>query len=121
MIQELNGNNRYSGVYVYLDGNTLEHPEQFIEPIKNNISEIAIQIGLIIQKPDNKEEEFLRNSYDVERLCRVLEEHFKDSSAVFYPNMIALQKSLEKEPISHYAEICNKYRIAVKNWLEANK
>ncbi|MFM9951121.1 MAG: hypothetical protein ACKV1O_24515 [Saprospiraceae bacterium] len=125
MISELNGNNRYYGVYAYLDGNKVEHPEQFIEPIKNNIAEFAFEIGSTIQPPEfgqnNRDEDFFRNSIDVERLCRVLEEHFKDSSTVFRPNMIEVQKALEKEPLNRYVEIRNKYRIAVKNWLEANK
>jgi len=125
MINELNGNNRYYGVYAYLDGNRVEHPEQFIEPIKHNISDFAYKISSSIQPPEfgsnNLDEDFFRYSVDVERLCRVLEEHFKDSSAVFRPNMIEVQKALELEPLNRHVEIRNKYRIAVKNWLEANK
>lgn len=121
MIAQLTSNNRYRGVYAYLDGNAPDHPEQFIEPIKNNIKEIAIQISLTVQGGNNKDEDFLRYHLDVEMLCRALEKNFKDSSAVFRPNMIEVQKALEAAPLDRYVDIRNKYRMAVKNWLEANQ
>ncbi len=122
MIQELEGNNRYFGVYAFLDGNATDHPELFIEPIKNNIADFAYKIGKTIRSGyfDNKndDEDFLRFSLDVERLCRILDEHFSDSKAEFRPNMIEVQKSLETEPLDQYIEIRNTYRAAVKNWLK---
>jgi hypothetical protein len=113
---------KFWGVYTYLDGNNLEHPEQFVEPIHKSISAFVYHISTTIQKPDNssvieRDEEYFRE-FNIERLCRVLEKHFKDSSAVFRPNMLKLQQALETEPLDRFANTRNKYRLAVKNWLE---
>ncbi len=121
MISQLTGNNRYSGVYAYLDGNSPDHPELFIDPIKNNIGEIAIQISLTIQGKNSRDESFLSHHLNVDRLCRVLNDHFKDSSIVFKPNMLEVQKALDTAPLDRYSDIRDKYRLAVEQWLSSNK
>ncbi len=96
-------------VFAFIDGNSLEHPEQFVEPINRNLLRFA-----------NELKDRLRDDIDVELLCRVLDERFKDSSALFRPNMLQLQKALEVEPRSYKRESFDKYRIAVKNWLNSH-
>jgi hypothetical protein len=64
----------------------------------------------------------------VESICRVLESHFKDSAAVFRPDMELLQKALQtsaadrtdRENKQWFDELLQASRVAVKKWLETN-
>ncbi len=97
-------------VFAFIDGNQVEHPELFIEPMNRTILRFADEL-----------KDSLRHDVDVELICRVLAEHFKDSSAVFRPSMLQLQKSLEVKNSSNRVEEANKkYRIAIKNWLDSH-
>ncbi|MBK7408102.1 MAG: hypothetical protein IPJ40_08580 [Saprospirales bacterium] len=112
-------------VYAFLDYNKIEHPERFTEPINNNIPILTSRIQETINDPNNYDLEYL----NIDVFCRVLDAQFKDSSAVFRPNILKLHEALETPPVERnakidtkqaFVEMRNKYRLAVKNWLDSN-
>ncbi len=112
-------------VYAYLDGNTIERPEDFIQPVKHSLERLAPGLQASLKDPYS-----LNMGYvNIEALCRVLDTHFKDSAAIFRPDIVMLQKVLEINPPARndktnkkwFDETLTASRLTVKNWLESNK
>ncbi len=110
--------------YGFLEANTLEHPKEFIIPIKNSITYVTAVAHESIKNPDN----FFLSSTNIGALCHILEAQFKGNAADFRPNMVNLQQVLDIPPAKRsdkkyaqgFDEILQKSRLVVKNWLEAN-
>ncbi|MEZ4852381.1 MAG: hypothetical protein R3B93_28115 [Bacteroidia bacterium] len=111
-------------VYAYLDGNKVEHPEKFIQPIIYSLNVLSIRAEKDINDPFSRELGLL----NIETVCRVLETQFKAYAKEFKPSMLKLQKALtteaperKYEPVrKRYVKTLNKFRSAVNNWLAAN-
>ncbi len=108
----------YRWVIVYLEGNKVEHPERFVEPLNRIINRISIELEYRLQSYSN-ENGFLE-TLNVDGMCRVLDTQFKAYHADFRPNMMKLYSELEKEPKPEFLVIRNKYKAVVKNWLDSN-
>ena len=115
------GHYRFQFVYVFLDDHKVDHPDRFIAPVNTSIATITAQVQRVLEKsflysPD-------LSILDIDIMCRVLDEQFKDSSNVFRPNMLKLQEALDKPPLEKpdsdgdFTALRNNYRQAVKNWL----
>ncbi|HNM23853.1 MAG TPA: hypothetical protein PKL15_00435 [Saprospiraceae bacterium] len=111
--------------YGFLDGNKVEHPDNFIIPIKNSIARVTT----IAQKSINDPDDLYLGSTNIVSLCHILDAQFKDSAAEFRPNMVRLQQVLDTTPAKRsdkkyaegFDEILQKSRLAVNNWLAANQ
>ncbi|MBK8449504.1 MAG: hypothetical protein IPO78_06450 [Saprospiraceae bacterium] len=111
-------------VYAFLDGNKMEHPEKFIQPIQSSLKVLNIRVGKSLDDPYNLE----LGVSDIELVCRVLEEQFKNYAKEFKPAMIKIQETLdiippERKNEQHkksYIETHHKYKLAVNNWLKLN-
>lgn len=109
-------------VYAFWDENKTEHPERFIEPIIKSFSTITADTHEGIVNP------YKGGMFNVEILLRVLDEQFKDSIAVFKPHILKLQEVMATPPAESRVyddkEQVNKelykYRLEVKNWLDAH-
>ena len=111
-----------SDVFDFWKDNKIEHPERFLQPINNALSKIISEFQEAIVNPYNA-----GLPIDIEVMCRVFDQQFKDSYAVFKPNMLRLQEVLAKTPakreIGDSEEFNNKlniYRLALNNWLDAH-
>jgi hypothetical protein len=112
-------------VYVFLDGNKLEHPENFIQPIEHSLELLASGVQKSLEDPYSLNMGYI----NIEALCRVLDTQFKDSAVEFRRSILTLQKALEvtaperknKNDKPWFDETLNASRLAVKNWLESNK
>jgi hypothetical protein len=117
-----NDDSRY--VYAFLEDNSVEHREKFIEPIKYSLKVFAIRAENDLDDPYKRE----LWSLNLEAFCRVLEAQFKDYAKEFKPGMMKLQQVLAVEyperksekHIKWYNKTVKAYRLAVKNWLDAN-
>lgn len=111
-------------VYAYLDGNRVEHPEKFIQPIKYSLKVFAIRAEKDLDDPYRRE----LWSLNLESFCRALEFQFKDYAKEFKPGLLKLQEVLAveyperigKDYRKSYNKTVKVYRLAVKNWLDAN-
>lgn len=82
-------------VYAFLDGNKMEHPEKFIQPIQSSLKVLNIRVGKSLDDPYNLE----LGVSDIELVCRVLEEQFKNYAKEFKPAMIKIQETLDIIPL----------------------
>lgn len=129
LISRLERNDEYGhlyfhGVYVFLDDNRVEHPDRFIEPVNTSIATITTEAQRVLKKS------FLYTGdlsiLNIDGVCRVLDEQFKDSSNVLRPNMLKLEEALEAPPLEKpdtdrdFVDMRNRYRMAVENWLASN-
>lgn len=111
-------------VYAYLEDNRVEHREKFIQPIKYSLKVFAIRAENDLYDPYKRE----LWSLNLESFCRALEFQFKDYAKEFKPSMLKLQQVLAAEyperisekHIKWYDKTVKAYRLAVKNWLDAN-
>lgn len=111
-------NGDYRWVIVFLEHNKLEHPEKFVEPLNRIINRISEELKYRLQSFSD-ENAFLE-TLDVDGLCRVLDTQFKTRNADFRPNMELMYAALEQEPKPDFLAIRNKYKAAVRNWLDSN-
>lgn len=111
-------------VYAFLDGNSVEHPEKFIEPIQYSLKVFAARAKSDLEDPYKRE----LWSLNLESFCRALESQFKGHAQEFKPGMLKLQQVLAVEyperAGEEYRKSYNKrvkaYRLEVKKWLDAN-
>ena len=102
----------------------MEHRGKFIEPIKYSLKVFAIRAANDLNDPSNRE----LWSLNLETFCRVLDTQFKDYAKEFKPGMLKLQQVLaadypermSEKHIKSYDKTVKAYRLAVKNWLDAN-
>ena len=112
-------------MYGFLDSFQIEHPEKFIQPIKNSINWVTSVTQKSLKDPDD----LSLGSTNIVALCRILEAQFKENAAEFRPSLLTLQQVLETTPAKRrdtkytegFNEILQKSRLAVKNWLDANQ
>ncbi len=116
ILNQCDENYDYLRVFAYLENNRVEHPELFIGPLNKAISKVSEELKYRLQS-FGSENDFLK-LLNVDGLCRILEMQFKAYNADFLPNMLKVQVELEKEPKPDFIEIRNKYKTAVKNWLD---
>ena len=104
--------------------NKVENPDRFIVPINNTLPAIAAEVQRVLQKSFLYTGDLSILNIDV--VCRVLEEQFKDNSSAFQTNMLKLQEALETPLVQQsdidqdFVDLLNRDRLAVKNWLERN-
>ena len=115
------GHHYFRFVYIFLDDNKVEHPDRFIAPVNTSIATITAEVQRVLNKSFLYSPDLSVLNIDI--MCRVLDEQFKDSSSVFRPNMLKLQEALDKPPLekpdsdNDFTALRNNYRMAVKNWL----
>lgn len=125
MIIILDQNSHYDfyWVYIYLEANKIEQPNRFLAPINNSISKITAELREVMKDPYKEAGVF--EYLDLELLCRVLDQRFKENRAVFLPNILKLQEILETTPVERNVDKeifmgrLNINRLAVKNWLHS--
>ncbi|MBK6825159.1 MAG: hypothetical protein IPG87_20120 [Saprospiraceae bacterium] len=111
--------------YAFLDGNKIDHPADFIQPLKKSLPLMADGLQKSLSDPNSLYIGYIQ----IETVCRVLETQFKDSSDLFLPDMLRLQEILNKTPPErtskqdkqYFDESLNSYRLAVKNWLDSHQ
>lgn len=118
VLGEYEQNVYYVSVIAYLEDNQLEHPERFVEPLKLIIDRMAEELKYRLQS-FGSEGGFLE-LLNVDGLCRVLDTRFKQYNADFRPNMLTMYAALEPEPKPDFLAIRNRYKEAVKRWLDSN-
>ncbi|MBL7784562.1 MAG: hypothetical protein JNM36_01515 [Chitinophagales bacterium] len=118
MLSDWGANREFVSALVYLRKNKVVQVKEFVQPLNKTLEMLAEELKYRLQS-FGAEEDYLK-MLDVEGICTMLEVQFKAYSSEFRPNMLKIQAELDKEPKPNFLEIRNKYRAAVKKWLEAN-
>lgn len=113
-------------LYTFLADNKVKHPERFVQPVNNSILRLASTLEYeVLNNPWKGEGTY--HLLNAQPLFRLLNVQFKDSSAVFRPNILKLQETMQKQPAkrdsdkARFYEARNRYQLAVKDWLDSHK
>ncbi|MBO0932033.1 hypothetical protein [Fibrella aquatilis] len=107
----------YREVYYFLDGNALEHPQQFVEPLKQSMVWLADDIRANITDSNNLQH-WSFDMYGIDNLLRGIDGQFPDKSSEFEPNVVRLKLALSTTPPERFKGIRFTAADAVDAWLD---
>ena len=84
-------------VYNFLDGNLVDHPKQFVEPLKQSMLRLSASITADI-KDSNNLQSWSFEMYGVDQLLRAIDDQFPGQRHEFYPDVVRLQQALSTPP-----------------------
>ena len=106
-----------SQVYQFIDGNQVDHPELFVEPINRSIRRIAGQIKADIKGSNNLQDgQFGHLSID--RLFRAIDEQFSLPGADYRPAVRELRKALDTPKPERFQQVKFTVTPLVDAWLK---
>ncbi|QHT66445.1 hypothetical protein GXP67_07125 [Rhodocytophaga rosea] len=110
----------YREVYTFLDGNMVDHPEQFAEPLNQNIVWMATSIKDDIKNSNNLQHWSFDN-YNIERLLRAIDDQFMNKGVDFYPTVVKLSQALKTTPPEQFKGVHFTVADVVESWLKRHK
>jgi hypothetical protein len=118
LIRLLNETEWQSSVYTFIDGNKVDHPEAFIEPIKTSLLRTAKEIKNRITDADDLQEWHMEH-FSIERCLRAIDEQFTQvPGADFRPEIRALLEALETPKPERFSKVKFTITPEVKAWLK---
>lgn len=104
-------------VYQFIDGNRVEHPALFVEPINHSIRRVAGEIKNRI-KDSNNLQDWHFDHFSLERLFRAIDEQFLLPGADYRPAVQALRKALDTPKPERFAKVKFTLTPLVDDWLK---
>ena len=117
LVALLDNKHYYAEAYTFLDGNKVEHPEKFLEPLNRSILQVADKIHKLIHDADDLQEWHLE-PYNIERLLRAIDEQFLNKGIDFRPAVMKLQEALNTTPPERFKDVRFSDISRVKDWLK---
>ena len=106
--------------YQFIDGNQVEHPELFVEPINVSIRRIAGEIKNRIKDANDLQDRHF-DHFGLDRLFRAIDEQFTLPGANFAPAVKELQKALNTPRPEQFKDVEFNVTPIVDDWLEKHK
>jgi hypothetical protein len=119
LIALLNNDYYYAEAYHFIDGNTVEHPELFIEALNNSILRMANDIHKNIKNSNNLQDWHFEH-FSIERLFRAIDEQFLNKGMDFKPAVLTLQQALATPPPERFKNVRFTVVPVVNNWLKTH-
>jgi hypothetical protein len=110
----------HTETYTFLDGNKVEHPEKFLEPLNRSILRLADDIYKRIKDTNNLQDWHFEH-FGIERLLRAIDEQFYDKGMDFRPAVLKLQKALNTTPPERFKNVHFTVTPVVNDWLKKHK
>ncbi|SFE70940.1 hypothetical protein [Spirosoma endophyticum] len=107
-------------VYNFLDGNLVDHPGEFVEPLKQSILRLSASIKADI-KDSNNLQSWSFEMYGVDQLLRAIDDQFSGQGNEFYPDVIRLQQALNTPPPERFKGIHFATTDLVNTWLARHR
>jgi hypothetical protein len=109
----------YHYAYDFLDGNNVDNPALFTEPVRLSILQMAADIRTAIPNSDNLQE-WSFDHFGIERLLRVLDGQLAGKGMDFYPAILEVRKALDTAPPERFKGV--KYTVTpiLDKWLKDN-
>ncbi|MEZ4901255.1 MAG: hypothetical protein R2822_05575 [Spirosomataceae bacterium] len=107
-------------VYTFMDGNKVEHPELFLQPLNRSILRLATKVRNHI-KDSNDLQEWHFESYNIERLLRAIDGQFAEKSMDFLPAVVQLQTALKTTPPERFKGIRFVVTPIVDRWVKSHQ
>ena len=117
LLELLDNEHYHTEVYSFIDGNKVEHPEKFLEPLNRSILRLANEIHNRIKHTNNLQDWHFEH-FGIERLFRALEEQFLNKGMDFRPAVLKLQKALQTTPPERFKDVRFTVTPVVDNWLK---
>ena len=111
---------RYQEVYYFLDGNPVEHPEQFVGPLNQSIDRLSASIRADI-KDSNNLQHWSFDSYGIDQLLRALDQQFLNRGVDFYASIVKLQQALNTPKPERFKNVRFTITGTVDQWLAKHK
>ncbi len=90
----LNDKKSYREVYYFLDGNAVDHPQQFAQPLNQSILLLAEAIKTNIAESNNLQN-WSFEMYGIDCLLRGIDGQFLNTGVDFYPSVVRLKQALD--------------------------
>ena len=107
----------HTEVYTFIDGNEVEHPEKFLEPLNCSILRLADEIRKRIKNSNNLQDWHFEH-FGIERLFRAIDEQFLNKGVDFRPAVYKLQEALKTTPPERFKNVHFTVTPVVKDWLQ---
>ncbi len=104
-------------VYHFIDGNQVEHPELFVEPINRSIRRLAGEVKVRIKGSNNLQDWHFEH-FSLERLFRAIDEQFLLPGADYRPAVQELRKALDTPKPERFQHVKFTVTPLVDDWLK---
>ncbi|GAB4032600.1 hypothetical protein [Spirosoma gilvum] len=120
ILELLKDKRSYREVYYFLDGNQVEHPDQFLEPLNQSILWLAETIkGDIVDS--NNLQHWSFDMYGIDRVLRAIDEQFINRGVDFYPSVVKLKQALDTPPPERFKDVRFSITGEVDRWLKSHR
>ncbi|MCL6260083.1 hypothetical protein M3O96_13360 [Aquiflexum sp. TKW24L] len=109
----------YQYAYDFLDGNSVDHPALFTEPVRLSILQMAADIRMAIPNADNLQD-WTFDHFGIERLLRVVDGQLAGQGMDFYPAILEVRKALDTSPPEQYKGVKYSVTPVLDKWLKDN-
>jgi hypothetical protein len=109
----------YHYAYDFLDGNEVDHPALFTEPIRLSIEQMADDIRKTITESNNLQE-WSFDHLGIERLLRAIDGQFSGSGMDFRPALLEVRKALDTAPPERFKGVKYTVTPVLEKWLKDN-
>lgn len=106
----------YREVYYFLDGNAVDHPQQFAEPLNQSIEWLAEDVKTSIAENNNLQN-WTFDNHNIDNLLRAIDGPFLDKGVDFRPNVLRLKQALDTPLPEHVKGVRFTATDAVDAWL----
>lgn len=117
LIRLLNETEWYSEVYQFIDGNRVEHPERFVEPLNRSIRRMAEQVRKSIKNSNNLQDWHFEH-LSLPRLFRAIDEQFVLPGADYRPAMLELRRAFDTPKPERFKDVRFTVVPLVDEWLK---
>ncbi|MCS4435893.1 hypothetical protein [Aquiflexum gelatinilyticum] len=109
----------YHYAYDFFDGNMVDHPALFTEPVRLSILQMAADIRSTIRDSNNLQE-WSFDHFGIERLLRVLDGQLSGLGMDFYPAILEVRKALDTAPPDRFKGVKYSVTSVLDNWIKKN-
>ncbi len=119
LLELLDNDYYHTEAYTFIDGNKVEHPELFVEPLNRSIRRLAAKIRDQIKESNNLQDWHFEN-YGIERLLRAIDAQFSASGMDFRASIQELRKALDTPKPERFNKVKFNITPVVDAWLKAH-
>lgn len=120
LIDLLNNGYAHTEVYQFIDGNAVDHPELFVEPLNRSIRRLAVEVKTTIN-----EASYLQNGQfghiGLDRLLRAIDEQFSAPGMDFRPALQELLAAFKTPPPERFRDVRFNTIPILESWLRKHK
>lgn len=117
LVALLDNKHYYAETYTFLDGNKVDNPEKFLEPLNRSILHVADEIHKLIHDAHDLQEWHLE-PFNIKRLLRAIDEQFLNKGMDFRPAVLKLQEAMNTTPPERFKNVRFSETPVVNEWLK---